>query len=407
MPSIRNLLAYGLLSRLCLILYGGWQDNHFKVKFTDVDYHVFTDAANYTLNGHSPYERATYRYTPIIAWLLMPCHIVHIVWGKGLFVLVDLIVAKLIVQILEIYAVDEKAIKVAVCSWLFNPIIMTVSCRGNAESIISMSVIATVYCLLKKNVILSGLIFGFSIHLKVFPVVNALAFFLYLRNTEVSVIKRDSLLSKLMKLCKSIFQRDVLLFFLSAAAFLVLITTVCYAHYGVEFLNHAYLYHVTRKDIRHNFSIYFYMLYTNSQWWLGLVCFLTQLIVIVCLSINLHKDIIFSNFMITYAFVTFNKICTSQYFLWYLTFLPFLVPGMRHVRLREIVTAIFVWTGAQSLWLSAAYRLEFEGESIFEYVWYSSVIFFWVNIFIMLWFLKRYKPVFRLMDDMYRNKKND
>lgn len=407
MMSMKNIIAFGLLSRLALMVYGGWQDNNFKVKFTDVDYHVFTDAANYTLNGFSPYERATYRYTPIIAWLLMPCHILHIAWGKVLFVLADLIVAKMIVQILKMYAIDENAIKIAVSTWLFNPIIITVSCRGNAESIISMSVIATVYCLLKKNIILSGLLFGFSIHLKIFPVVSALAFFLYLRNTDVSLTKQDSLLSKLIKLCKSIFQRNILLFFLSAAAFLVLTTMLCYALYGVEFLNHAYLYHVTRKDIRHNFSIYFYMLYTNLQWWLGLVGFVTQLIVVVCLSINLYKDIIFCNFMITYAFVTFNKICTSQYFLWYLTFIPFLVPGMYHVRLREIAAAVFVWLGAQSLWLSAAYKLEFEGENFFTFVWCSSVMFFWVNIFIMMWFLKRYKPVFRLMDDKCCNKKND
>ena len=38
-------IATGL--RLVLVLYGEWQDRTMAVKFTDVDYYVFTDAAKF------------------------------------------------------------------------------------------------------------------------------------------------------------------------------------------------------------------------------------------------------------------------------------------------------------------------------------------------------------------------
>ena len=37
----------GLLIRIGLIIYGEWQDRTMAVKFTDIDYFVFNDAAAY------------------------------------------------------------------------------------------------------------------------------------------------------------------------------------------------------------------------------------------------------------------------------------------------------------------------------------------------------------------------
>lgn len=83
--DVRSLLVFSTLLRVLLILYGEWQDAHMEVRYTDVDYLVFSDAASLVASGKSPYQRSTYRYSPLLAFLLVPNSIIHPSWGKFLF----------------------------------------------------------------------------------------------------------------------------------------------------------------------------------------------------------------------------------------------------------------------------------------------------------------------------------
>ena len=75
-----------------------------EVKFTDVDYRVFTDAARHIYRDGSPYDRHTYRYTPLLAWMMIPNINFSPLFGKFLFCAFDIIAAHLIYSYVKVYS---------------------------------------------------------------------------------------------------------------------------------------------------------------------------------------------------------------------------------------------------------------------------------------------------------------
>lgn len=171
------LFSAAILLRVILFFYGLWQDANSPMKYTDIDYYVFTDAARYVSAGGSPYERETYRYTPLLAWMLVPT-----AWpgwfsfGKAVFALSDIVTGWLIVKVLTSKAGGamgmERACKFAAI-WLLNPMVATISTRGSSEGILAMMVVALLWAVMQRQVVVSALLLGFGVHFKIYPFIYA------------------------------------------------------------------------------------------------------------------------------------------------------------------------------------------------------------------------------------------
>ena len=105
-------------------------------------------------------------------------------------------------------------------------------------------------------------------------------------------------------------------FVLASSGMFFSLGLIFYMMYGWEFIEETYLYHVKRTDTKHNFSLYFYMLFVTQRTWLASllskVAFVPQFVLLSLSSLLLYKDVAFCLFVQTFVFVAFNKVVTSQ-----------------------------------------------------------------------------------------------
>lgn len=135
--------------RLALLAFGTWQDAVSKIKYTDIDYKVYTDAARYVTQGESPYLRSTYRYTPLVAMLLAPNIWIHEVCGKLFFSAADIVSALLMEKIMRTRGASETERMLGLSVWLFSPFTATISTRGNGEALVTLMLLAMLMLMYK------------------------------------------------------------------------------------------------------------------------------------------------------------------------------------------------------------------------------------------------------------------
>ncbi|KAJ8959456.1 hypothetical protein NQ318_022149 [Aromia moschata] len=447
-------LLLAFVIRLVLILYSNYHDSISEVPYTDVDYKVFTDAARHILNGKSPYNRHTYRYSPLVAIFVIPNLIVHRNFGKIIFSVGDIIVALLIRHRKQLKQHNKHGklnivptvksiangpldtmVNISMLIWLYNPLTITISTRGNCDSLAAFFVLLTLYTLqCQRSYFLSGIIHGISIHFRLYPVMYSLAFFMFLskfavyttedrrksnntvmtlentstmrqvRDTENSVVLSSKGGHKILP-CKeikerTIFKKEYLLYVVPNLDQLKLITGclislfsltyIFYNMYGYKFLYETYIYHFIRRDTRHNFSLYFYLQYLtmwvkNIGIWQKALVVLPQIVLLLVFSMRYGLNKFSLNFSIltqTIVMVIYNSVLTSQYFLWIMAVLPLCVWQINMPK-NMVFFLLTIWFAAQGVWLLPAYLLEFKGENTFMFIWIQGVSFFCVNVTIL------------------------
>uniref|UniRef100_A0A7E4UYU8 GPI alpha-1,4-mannosyltransferase I, catalytic subunit n=1 Tax=Panagrellus redivivus TaxID=6233 RepID=A0A7E4UYU8_PANRE len=376
--------------RLAFVFYAQIHDYYFHVNFTDIDYKVFSDAAIHVANGRSPYDRPTYRYSPFLAWILVPIAKFPD-FGKILFCFADIIVGWLLIRLRR----DQNAkfgvpaeldsVSDVYALWLFNPLTMIISARGNADALVSLAVLCTLYLLRKDRWIAAALMHGLgAVHLRVYPVIYLPSIFLYLLNRN-GTSGSGGFFNWVKRCCLNF--RGFAFAIISLSSFAATVA-ICYWLYGYKCIFEFLLYHFSRYDIRHNFSPYFYPMYLSvgDEGLLKLIslgAFVPQALAIVGFALKYSNDLEFCWFLTTFAFVSLNKVCTSQYFVWYIIFTP-LIANQIKTSTPKLITLILAWFAGQGLWLFFAYLLELQGMNTFLPLWLSSLVFVAINFSIAI-----------------------
>lgn len=342
--SSSTVFSAAIALRIGLFFYGLLQDAYSPMKYTDIDYFVFTDAAQFVSRGRSPYDRETYRYTPLLAWLLLPCtwYRWSFHFGKVVFAVGDIIAGWLIVRLLRFDSrmSEERALSFA-SLWLLNPMVATISTRGSSEGLLGVIVVSLLWATVRKRIVLAGILLGLAVHFKIYPFIYGVSIVWWLDETRLAGTSGTKsaggpgwwdMLLDFLSPARLVFALTSLATFLilSGTMYIMYVTirtssseTIKTDHpcrYGWPYLQHSYFHHFTRLDHRHNFSVYNTLLHLTSSPAGGdslhfeSLAFVPQLLLsalIIPIALA-KKDLASAMLAQTFAFVTFNKVCTSQ-----------------------------------------------------------------------------------------------
>lgn len=414
-------LIVGLLFRIFMYYVGSILDTTNEKysnvpSYTDIDYHVFSDSSKSMLLGFSPYERSTFRYPPLLSFILIPNHLVSPDFGKMIFITADVVIIRILYILISLHVHHPRKLdqihnnllsqnirnRVAITlafAWAINPISANICTRGSSDSISNVAILYFVYCISERKILLGGGVLGFLIYWRIYPIIYIPSILTYLY-IQPNYIPKNGL--------------DLTLKIVTILKFLIMMTFVfgvlaysSYYLYGNDYLENSIFYHVGRMDHRHNFSVYFYWIYLHlsspdatenllKNWALKILPVLPQILLNLglCTSLFFKKISLHSCIMlITMVFVTYNKVITAQYFTWYLCLLPLVIseimfsciisPFPRN-KMKSAINFLFfsvlLWIVTLLSWLYVAYLLEFEGIDTFLWIWFHCLSFHIANV---------------------------
>lgn len=269
-------------------------------------------------------------------------------FGKILFAAADLLAGWLIERVLTMRrggsapSMPAPRARAFAAIWLLNPMVATISTRGSSEGLLAVLVMALLWATLARRVSLAAVLLGVGVHFKIYPFIYAPAIVWWMDDARMrelleekqksegavagkATVKETTTPASIVDTVVGFLTVDRLkLALLSMSTFLTL-NLAMYALYGHPFVLHTFLHHVSRIDHRHNFSPYNILLYlssansstpTSHSGGLGIesVAFIPQLL-LSCVLVPIvmaKKDLPATMLAQTWAFVAFNKVCTSQ-----------------------------------------------------------------------------------------------
>ena len=448
----------GLVLRLVLATLLPWMfDNDSTgVRYTDIDYLVFTDAARHVAEGSSPYLRHTYRYTPFLAQIMAIGETLGIreYFGRFLFCTADAMCGWLILieyekQLhLSCNKSNDNIRWKGMLWWLLNPLPINICTRGSAEAfVVLLPVLGCLKVALSdkqaaksqlescskyehktrcvQQAAICGVLLGIAVHCKIYPIIYTISFMAHFSKKQgderLWVDSKDEIPrfpwlepTRLLKLIWLWIQRILMpapLAFLTCEILTFgVLTFLAVNFHGYVALDEGILYHFSRVDHRHNYSMFWYWIYLararaaqastyieySSQstggglGMTGKLLMIPQVLLIGFSSVGLGPyDLSFTLFIQTFMFVAHNKVITAQYFTWYLCLLP-LCANRIDWRSRNMINSLLLLGLAFLIWLLVAYSLEMRGMSVFLELWLCSVFFFVANTVLFGTILENY-----------------
>lgn len=386
--SLRNNVVFiiGIVIRIYFLSIGmnDHDDKSGMVKYTDIDYFVFTDAAYYVLQGGSPYDRTTYRYTPIFAYIVFPNHWIHPMFGKILFSVMDMVVIVLIRKIIQTqlsYAFCVRYQNLLDCWVSINPFLFITSTRGSNDIIVGFFVLSCLLLLIKRYYVIAGAFFGLSVHLKIYPIIYGFPLIIFIERKR-GVRNRMAVLFNPMNW----FTKTKLKFFGTSAVVFFVLFGLFYKLYGYNFVYESYIYHSLRVDHRHNFSFNYFFEYfhfdelPDTKYLVRKLGFVAQWGLVSFVGIRYYYDLTSAIALQTFIFVIYNRVVTAQYFLWYAILLPLVAIKCKPLlSLINMIKMFLVFFTSEMMVNLACLALEVYGIPSFDYIFLANHQFLLVN----------------------------